>query len=354
MMICLWRSSVRVRPRRVPAPVHSGPIAASGPPATGITFRRRTAGPGSRAAPGAWPRNPGCWAASAAAAVASSRARPIGAATRAMPPPLRWIACSKALRLRRMCQPCVTSTMRVTPAGRSSATLRSAFSRVSRARASIHCSGWPNSRGAICAATSASPGPCLCAMAGAAAEGHRQGGFARQPQPVAQSCHGARAEVGAAVLRRMTLAPAAEHDDRGVRCRAAPAGPAADPAGVSACAGASSRCCSPRPWRKCWSARCRQPRPATATRPRRSVAAPGARRAASAAAAAPAAAAARSAPVSSLRARIAATGRSARRQVSGDRRQAHCYDCAGACGGADRMPAGQWRAVGSSAEGVMC
>jgi hypothetical protein len=68
-------------------------------------------------------------------------------------------AASNAARARGMCQPLVTSTMCLIPDLRSSATLRPAFSCVSRELSSIHFSGRPNSLAAICAAMRASGMP---------------------------------------------------------------------------------------------------------------------------------------------------------------------------------------------------
>ena len=142
-----------------------------------------------------------------------------------------------------MCQPWVTSTMRVTPAARSSATLRSAFSRVSR-----DAGLGPFQR----------PGEVACRdlrrhlglgragdlrVAGAAAEGHRQAGLARQPQAVAQPLH----RLGRQVRPRRTRAHSFRARRRARRSRWWPAprrgaalATAAGPAGSARAAGAAA------------------------------------------------------------------------------------------------------------------
>jgi hypothetical protein len=87
-----------------------------------------------------------------------------------------WLAAARSkLRIARvMWLACVTTTIFSTPCGCSKATVRMAFSRVSRDSASSQRSGRPKSRSAMRAAMSASVAPALAPWREAPAEGQRQ------------------------------------------------------------------------------------------------------------------------------------------------------------------------------------
>ena len=114
-----------------------------------------------------------------------------------------------------MWEPCVTRTMWLIPAGWSSASVRLAFSRVSRDSLSSHLIGRPNSSAAILPATLASlvveP---VWAQPGAAAERDRRAGLAGEPEAVAQPLERRVAQTADAVFGSERLDLAAEDDDR--------------------------------------------------------------------------------------------------------------------------------------------